>query len=443
MIKHRKICIACWLGLVFLTVTNTRVFAFAIEVKVKSKAQIFADDIQPQVVTWRRYIHQHPELSNREFNTASYIVNALTPLNLEIQTQVAHTGVVAILDTGKPGPVVALRADMDALPVKEATNLSFASTVLTDVDGEVMPVMHACGHDAHVAMLLGAAKILSENRHNLVGKVKFIFQPAEEGVPKGETGGAKLMVEEGVVDDVDVIFGLHVNAHTDIGIVKYKTGGILAAVDPFEIIIRGESAHGAFPWLGIDPIVTSAQVIMGLQTIVSRELRLIDEAAVLTVGTIKGGVRSNIIAESVTMQGTIRTLNPQARKHFYEAVPRKVENIANSMNARAEVTFAKEGNYPLTFNPGELIQQMLPTLNRSAGEHNVKVTKAKTAAEDFSFYQKQVPGLYLLIGSKDPAMELDSVTDHHTANFYVDERGMSLGVTLFLNLTTDFMGVKL
>jgi amidohydrolase len=409
----------------------------------RSRAQKLAASVQPQVVTWRRYLHQHPELSNREFNTAKYILNVLKPLNLEIQTQVAHTGIVATLTTGKPGPVVALRADMDALPIKETVPLSFASQVTTKVGGEVTPVMHACGHDTHVAMLLGAAKILSENREHLVGKVKFIFQPAEEGAPEGEAGGAKLMVEDGVVDDVDVIFGLHVNAQTDIGIVKYKAGGMLAAVDPFAITIEGKPAHGAFPWLGVDPIVTSAQVIMGLQTIVSRELRLIDEAAVMTVGTIKGGERSNIIAQSVTMTGTIRTLNPQARQHFYEAVPRKVKHIAKSMNATAEVALPLADNYPVTFNPPALMQRMLPTLKRSAGEDNVQLTKAKTAAEDFSFFQQQVPGLYLLIGSKDPAVPLSSVADHHTSDFFVDERGMELGVTLFLNLTTDFMGVKL
>ncbi|MBU2978550.1 amidohydrolase [Alteromonas sp. C1M14] len=406
-------------------------------------AQQLAAEVQPEVVRWRRYLHQHPELSNREFQTAEYIIQALEPFGLTLQTKVAHTGVVAVLDSGKPGPVVALRADMDALPIKESLDLPFASNVVTEVDGKPTPVMHACGHDAHVAMLLGAAKILSENRDKLIGKVKFIFQPAEEGPPNGEAGGAKLMVEQGVVDDVDVIFALHLNAHTDIGMVKYKPGGLLAAVDPFKITLHGKPAHGAFPWLGVDPIVASAQVIMGLQTIVSREIRLIDEAAVLTVGTIQGGVRSNVIAESVTMSGTIRTLNHKARQHMYEAVPRKVNLIAESMNVTAQVELPLRDNYPVTFNPPALMDRMLPTLLRTAGTGKVKLTKAKTAAEDFSFFQQQVPGLYLLIGSKDPDMPLSMVADHHSPDFYVDERGLSLGVTLFLNLTTDYMGVHL
>lgn len=408
-----------------------------------NKAQQLAAEVEQQVIEWRRHIHQYPELANREFKTAKYIVDALTPLHLNIESQVAHTGVVAVLDTGKPGPVVALRADMDALPIQENRPLSFASKVTTSIEGEDVPVMHACGHDAHVAMLLGAAKILSEQRDHLIGKVKFIFQPAEEGAPIGEAGGAKLMVEQGVMDDVDVIFGLHVNAHTDIGIVKYKPGGLLAAVDPFEITVHGQSAHGAFPWLSVDPVVTSAHIITGLQTIVSRELRLIDEAAVLTIGTINGGRKSNIIPESVTMRGTIRTLNNEAREHMYEAVPRKVKHIAASMNATADVKLPLQDDYPVTFNPPELMERMLPTLHRSAGEGHVKLTKAKTAAEDFSFFQQQVPGLYLLIGSKDPAIPVSEVADHHTPDFYIDERGLSLGVTLFLNLTTDYMGVTL
>ncbi|MEP1384695.1 MAG: amidohydrolase [Paraglaciecola sp.] len=432
------------LGLVAFLQSNTIFAASSSVLSTDNNAvNLMAEAVQGDVVKWRRHIHQHPELSNREFNTAKYIVSILETFDLKIQENVAHTGVVAILDTEKPGPVVALRADIDALPIKETTNLSFASRVTTFEGGKELPVMHACGHDAHTAMLLGAAKLLSENRDKLVGKVKFVFQPAEEGQPEGEEGGAELMVAQGVMDDVDVVFGLHVNAHTDIGVVKYKEGGILAASDSFKITINGKPAHGAFPWLSIDPVVTGAQVIMGLQTIVSRELRLIDEAATLSIGTIQGGVRTNIIPASVIMTGTIRTLDPAARKHVYEALPRKVNDIASSMNATAEIELPYTANYPITYNPKELMERMLPSLERSAGKDNVQLTKAKTASEDFSYYQQKVPGLYLLIGSKDPDVPLNQVYDHHTPGFYVDERGMSLGVSLFLNLTSDYMGVEL
>ncbi|MCH1414866.1 MAG: amidohydrolase, partial [Glaciecola sp.] len=281
------------------------------------------DEVEAQVIQWRHHFHEFPELSNREFKTAAYIEQYLRSLGLQVQTGIAKTGVVGLLDTGKPGPVVALRADMDALPIEESSDLPFKSVQRGKFNGKDVPVMHACGHDTHMAMLMGAAKILTDMQDDLVGQVKFIFQPAEEGSPEGEVGGAEIMVEEGVLKnpDVDAIFGLHISAATPVGKVLWREGGIMAAVDPFKIVIKGKQAHGAYPWLSVDPITTAAQTIMSLQTIVSRELQLLDDAAVITIGAINGGNRSNIIPNEVELVGTIRTLNEKARDHIYEALP--------------------------------------------------------------------------------------------------------------------------
>ncbi|MGB3724642.1 MAG: amidohydrolase [Glaciecola sp.] len=400
-----------------------------------------ATDIEPQVIKWRHHLHQYPELSNREFETAKYVEKYMRELGLEVQTGVAITGVVAVLDSGKPGPTVALRADMDGLPVKEQNDLPYKSVQMGELDGNTVPVMHACGHDTHVAMLMGAATLLTNMKGELRGKVKFIFQPAEEGAPTGERGGAEVMVEEGVLKnpDVDVIFGLHISANTDIGKVRYKHGGIMAAVDPFKIVVKGKQAHGAYPWKSVDPVTTSAQIIMALQTIVSREIKVIDDAAVVTIGSIHGGNRSNIIPNEVTMVGTIRTLNKAAREHMYEALPRKVKGIADSMRAEAEVTLPLDYSYPITFNDHALMDQMLPTLINTAGKENVINSKAVTGAEDFSFFQQQVPGVYLWIGGKPlDVSEADSPA-HHTPEFYVDDKGMKLGVELMTNMTLDYM----
>lgn len=400
-----------------------------------------ADKIESQVIEWRHHLHQNPELSNREFETAKYVEKYLRGLGLEVQTGVAITGVVAILDSGKPGPVVALRADMDGLPVPEQNDLPWKSTKRGILNGNDVPVMHACGHDTHMAMLMGAAKILTEMKSELRGKVKFIFQPAEEGAPRGEKGGAEIMVKEGVLEnpDVDVIFGLHISANTDIGKVRYREGGTMAAVDPFKIVIKGKQAHGAYPWLSVDPITTAAQVIMGLQTIVSRELKLIDDAAVVTIGSIHGGNRSNIIPNEVELVGTIRTLNKASREHIYEALPRKVKGIADSMRAEAEVTLPLDYNYPITFNDHALTAQMLPTLQRSAGKDNVIYSKAVTGAEDFSFFQEKVPGLYLWVGGKPLDVPPSEAPAHHTPEFYVDDAGMKTGVKLLTDMTLDYM----
>ncbi|WNC67870.1 amidohydrolase [Thalassotalea nanhaiensis] len=398
-------------------------------------------DVEQDVIEWRRHFHQHPELSNREFETAKTIAQELNKLGLDVQTGVAHTGVVAILDSGKPGPVVALRADIDGLPVTETSDLPFASKVTTDYNGAQTGVMHACGHDTHIAMLLGTAKVLTANKDKLTGKVKFIFQPAEEGAPIGEEGGAKLMVKEGVMKspDVDVIFGLHVWANLDVGKISYREGGTLAAVDQFKILVKGKQAHGAYPWKSVDPIVTSAQIIMGLQTIVSRELKLIDDAGVVTVGSIHGGVRSNIIPNEVEIIGTLRSLNPEMREQIREAVTRKATTIAASMNATVEVTVPFGVNYPVTYNKPELMREMLPGLQAALGHENVVQAKAVTGAEDFSFYQEQVPGLFLGVGGKPLDVKASDAPAHHTPEFFVDESGMQTGIKAMVGLTMDYM----
>ena len=400
-----------------------------------------ANKVEADVISWRHHFHEFPELSNREFKTAEYVASYLKSLGLQVQTGVAKTGVVAILDSGKPGPVVALRADMDGLPVKEESALSYRSNQVGEYNGKEVPVMHACGHDTHMAMLMGAAKILTDIKGELKGKVKFIFQPAEEGAPAGEKGGAEVMVKEGVLKnpDVDAIFGLHISANTDVGTVRYNSGGTMAAVDPFKIVVHGKQAHGAYPWKSVDPIVTSAQMIMSIQTIVSRELKLIDDAAVVSIGSIHGGNRSNIIPSEVEMVGTIRTLNKAAREHIYEALPRKVKAIAESMGAEAELTLPLDYYYPITYNDPELTQQMLPTMQRTAGVENTLLSKPVTGAEDFSFFQEQVPGLYVWVGGKPLDVSEEDSPAHHTPEFYVDDSGMKLGVKLLTNFTLDYM----
>ncbi|MFC3648930.1 amidohydrolase [Planctobacterium marinum] len=400
-----------------------------------------ADEIEPKVIEWRHHFHQHPELSNGEFETAKYIADYMRELGFEVQTGVAKTGVVAILDSGKPGPVIGLRADMDGLPVLESNDLAWKSTAKGEYNGNEVPVSHACGHDTHMAMLMGAATILASKKSELKGQVKFIFQPAEEGAPAGERGGAEVMVEEGVLKnpDVDVIFGLHIWAGLDVNTVAYRAGGIMAAVDPFKVVVKGKQAHGAYPWLSVDPVVTSAQIIMGLQTIVSRELELVEDGAVVTIGKIQGGVRSNIIPNEVEMVGTIRTLNDAAREHIYESLPRKVKAIAESMGATAEVTLPLDYNYPVTYNDPELMADMVDTLVRTAGKDHVTSRKPTTGAEDFSFFQKEIPGLYLFVGGKPLDVPVKEAPAHHTPEFYVDDSGMKLGVKLLTNLTMDYM----
>lgn len=404
--------------------------------EIKQKIDTRANELEEQVIEWRRYFHENPELSNREFNTAKKIAEHLESLGLEVQTEIAHTGVVGILNGGKPGPVVALRADIDALPVIERTDVPFKSTVMGEYQGNEVGVMHACGHDTHIAILMGVAQILTEMKDDLKGTVKFIFQPAEEGAPKGEEGGAELMVKEGVLKnpDVDAIFGLHISDDTPVGEIEYRPKGIMASVNSFDIKVTGKQAHGSAPWGGIDPIVTSAQIINNIQTIVSRSMPLTRQAAVVTVGVINGGVRNNIIPEEVTMQGTIRALDEEMRQLIFKRLETVVQNTAESNGAIAELTINK--GYPITYNDPELTAQMLPTLEETAGKENVILINAITGAEDFSFFQKEIPGLYFFIGGKAPDRE---ASGHHTPDFYIDESGLKLGVRAMSNLVIDYM----
>ena len=396
-------------------------------------------EVEPQVIEWRRWIHEHPELSNREYQTSAYVAEKLRSWGIETTTGIAHTGVKGVLRGGRPGPVVALRADMDALPVTERTPVPFASKVRSTYLGQEVGVMHACGHDTHVAILLGVAKVLSSMREELPGTVVFIFQPAEEGAPPGEEGGARLMVKEGVLKnpDVDVVFGLHISSSLEVGKIRYKPGGTMAASDRLEILVKGKQTHGSRPWAGVDPITVSAQIIMGLQTIVSRQMDLTNEAVVVTVGKIDGGVRNNIIPEQVRMIGTIRTLDTLMQRKVHERIRRTATKIAESAGAEAEVDI--HIGYPVTFNDPELTRQMLPTLERSAGKENVILGKAITGAEDFSFYAREVPGLFFFLGGMPKGMDPEEAPPHHTPDFYVDESGLLLGVKTLTNLTLDYM----
>lgn len=408
---------------------------------IYKKIERLSENVENSVVKWRRHIHQNPELSNREFMTAKYVSNHLKSLGLEVQENIAHTGVVAILEGGLPGSVVALRADMDALPVTERVDLPFASKVKTIYKDVEVGVMHACGHDTHVAILMGVASVLTEIKEEVKGTVKFIFQPAEEGAPEGEEGGAELMVKEGVLKnpDVDAIFGLHVGSGFNVGNVAVRPKGIMAAVDEFRIDLKGKQTHGSRPWDGIDPIVTAAQMINSLQTIVSRNLELTEAAAVITVGAIHGGVRSNIIPEDLYMLGTIRTLRPSMRKTLLNRFEEVVLNLAEANNVEAKITYGT--SYPITFNQPELYENMLPTLRRVNKPENVIFLNARTGAEDFSFFQQEIPGMYFFIGGSKEGVDPRTVL-HHSPDFYVDDSAMQTGIRSMVALTLDFISKK-
>ena len=398
-----------------------------------------AETVFDQVVEWRRHFHENPELSNREEETAAYIADYMRSLGLEVKTGIAHTGVVAILEGGKPGPVVGLRADIDALPVKERTDVPFKSTKTTTYLGQEVGVMHACGHDTHIAMLMGAAKILTEIKSDLQGTVKFIFQPAEEGAPPGEEGGAELMVEEGVLQnpDVDVIFGQHINSQTEVGTIRYRPEGTMAAADRFVITVKGKQTHGSTPWTGVDPILTSAKIIEGLQTIISRQTELTKAAAVISVGKINSGVRNNIIPEEAEMIGTIRTLDTGMQEKIHNDIRHVATKIGESMGAEVEVDIQK--GYPVTFNDPALTADMVPTLEKLAGKENIVLSDAITGAEDFSFFQKKIPGFYFFVGGMPQGMDPADAAPHHTPDFYIEEEGMKLGVKALAALTVDYM----
>jgi amidohydrolase len=408
---------------------------------LKPKINSAADAIEKKVIAWRRDFHENPELGNLEFRTSKIIADHLRSLGIEVQEKVAVTGVVGVLKGGKPGPVVALRADMDGLPVTERVDVPFKSKVMTEYNGQKTGVMHACGHDSHVAMLMGVAEVLSSMKNDLAGTVKFIFQPAEEGVYdakllKNGKSGAELMVTEGVLENpkVDAVFGLHIKSEIEAGKIGYRFGPLMAAVDQLGIKLKGRQTHGANPWKGIDPIVTASQIVLGLQTIVSRNVNITENPAIVTVGAIHGGIRQNIIPESLEMIGTIRTFDASQRELVHRRINEIATNIAASAGATAEVKI--DTGYPVTFNDPTLTEKMIGTLESIAGKTNVYIQPLETGAEDFSFFQQKVPGIFFFLGGK-PKGSTDSAP-HHTPDFYIDESGFTLGVKSLASLTVDY-----
>lgn len=398
-----------------------------------------AKALLPKVIEWRRHLHQNPELGNREFKTMAYIAEHLKKLGFEVKTGVAKTGVVALLKGGKPGPVVALRADIDALPIAERVNVPYKSTVMADYLGAQVPVMHACGHDTHVAILMGTAEVLASMKKDVPGTVKFIFQPAEEGPPGTEEGGAPLMVKEGVMENpkVDAIFGLHIAAGLEIGKIKYKSGSFMASSDWFTIKVKGKGAHGSAPWNGIDPIMISAQIINGLQTIVSRSEDLTKAPVVITVGKFNGGVRENIIPEEVTFSGTIRTLDAAMQKDVFDKIRRTASNIAEALGGTAEVTI--DNKTLVTYNTPELVSMMIPSLQTAAGKENTSEGTWTTGAEDFSFFGEKAPAFFFNLGGMPKGAQ---PTGHHTPDFVIDDSMLDVGVKAFCNLVFDYSKVK-
>ena len=394
--------------------------------------------IQNRLVEWRRHLHEHPELSNREFKTSAYIIEQLSKLGLEVKTGVAKTGVVAILKGGKPGPVVALRADMDALPVKERVNISFASKDSAVYLGQIVPVMHACGHDAHVAMLLGTAEVLSSMKKDIAGTVKFFFQPAEEGTPGDEEGGASLMVKEGVMDNpkVDAVFGMHIESWIPAGDIQYKSGAFMASSVWFSIKVKGKSSHGAQPWLSVDPILVSGQILEGLQHIVSRQMDLTKAPVVITVGKINGGVRNNIIPEECTMDGTIRTLDSKMQEEVQTRIRQTAEKIAEASNAMAVVSF--DIKTLVNYNDPGLVEKMIPSLQTAAGKSNVRPMEWVTGAEDFSYFGTKAPSFFFYIGGMPRGNDPAKAPPHHTPDFMIDDSYLYVGVKTFCQIIFDY-----
>lgn len=404
-----------------------------------ARIDLAAAAVEEQVIAWRRDLHQHPELGNREFRTAGIVADHLRALGLdEVRTGVAHTGVVGLLKGALPGPVVALRADMDALPVTEEVDMPFASKVRSTWNGEAVGVMHACGHDCHVAILMGVAQVLAGLRAQLRGSVKFIFQPAEEMPPEGEDGGAQMMVAEGALENPTprAIFGLHVTSRQNVGHIGYRPGPAMASSDKLKITVHGRQTHGAAPWMGVDPIVTAAQVVLGLQTVVSRTIDLTQEPAVVSLGAIRGGVRENIIPESVEMRGTIRTFNEDMRDDIHERVTTLAEAVSRGSRAGCTVCITK--NYPVTVNDPVLTEAMVPTLQRVAGDGLQLVPKV-TGSEDFSFFQRVVPGLFVFLGVTPAGADPRKAAPNHSPRFFVDESGLLLGVRALAHLACDYL----
>ena len=410
--------------------------------KLKKQAAAAADKIESKCIAWRRDLHQNPELGNRETRTAKIIATHLRSLGIEVKEGVAKTGVVGILKGGKPGPCIALRADMDGLPIVERVDIPFASKQKSTYNGQEVGVMHACGHDTHVAMLMSTAEILAGMRSEIKGTIKFFFQPAEEGAPDGEEGGAELMIKEDVMEDpkVDAIFGMHIESDIEVGRIEYKSGAFMASSDWFHVVVKGKGSHGSQPWKGIDPIHIAAQIIGGLQTIVSRQMELTKAPVVITVGKINGGVRNNIIPEECVFDGTIRTLDNDMQKEVHKKVKLMAEKIAEASEAKAEVTI--NTRTLVTYNTPELVKKMIPSLQSAAGVENVAEREWVTGAEDFSFYGTKAPAFFFYLGGMPKGGDKKKAPPHHTADFFVDEAGMKTGIKAFCDLVFDYMNMK-
>ena len=410
----------------------------ALQNQIDNKAKA----ISSKLVEWRRHIHQNPELGNREFKTMEYIAAHLKSLGLEVTTGVAKTGVVAILRGGKPGPVIALRADIDALPVKERVDVPYKSVAMSEYNGAPVSVMHACGHDTHTSILMRTAEVLSSMKKDIAGTVKFFFQPAEEGSPGTEEGGAPLMIKEGVMENptVDAVFGLHIASGLEIGKIKYVSGSMMASSDWFTIKIKGKQTHGSSPWSGIDPIVVGAQLINQLQTIVSRQEDLTIAPLVITVGKFHSGVRSNIIPEEAELEGTIRTLDSKMQKDVHE----KMKNIAKNLGASwgAQIDLNIDTKTLVTYNDPALVKMMLPSLERASGKENTTEGRWTTGAEDFSFFADKVPSFFFNLGGMPKGMDPAKAAPHHTPDFYLDDSMLNTGVKAFCNIVFDYASLK-
>lgn len=428
--------ILCTIGMLIMLFNTIEAQDISKTIETKALA------IQTKLTEWRRHLHQHPELGNREYNTAAYVTAHLKTLGLEIQTGVAKTGVVAILKGGKPGPCIALRADMDALPVKERVNLPYASKDSGDFLGQKVPVMHACGHDAHVAMLMGTAEVLAALKKDIAGTVKFIFQPAEEGPPGDEPGGAGLMVKEGVMNNpkVDVIFGMHIESWIPAGDIQYKTGSFMASTDAFTVKVKGKQTHGSQPWLGVDPVAVSANIIEAFQQIVSRQMDIVKAPVVITVSKINGGVRFNIIPEEINMEGTLRTLDEKMHEEVQQRMKFTAAKIAEASNATAEVNFIEKTL--VTYNNPELVEKMIPSLQTAAGKENVRSMNWVTGGEDFSYYGIKAPAFFFYFGGMPRGNDAKNAPPHHTPDFMIDDSRLYVGVKAFCQLVLDYGKLK-
>ena len=421
-------------GSVLFTVISAPSFASSINTQLEQATQ----SVSEKVITWRRHLHQYPELSNREFETAKYITNHLKSLGLEVQTGIAHTGVVAKLSGGKKGPLIALRADMDALPVTEQVDLPFASKQTSTYRGNEVGVMHACGHDTHVAILMAVAESLVKIKEQLAGEVLFVFQPAEEGAPEGEEGGAELMLKEGLFKQKpEAVFGLHVTSSLNTGQIGFREGPLMASEDSFTINVTGRQTHGSRPWNGVDPIVASSQIIMATQTIASRQVDVTKAPSVISFGAINGGIRSNIIPDNVELIGTIRTFDQTMRADIKKRLAKTAELVAESAGAKADVHI--DHGYPVTVNNIALTQKMTPTLARIAGADNIITTDLITGAEDFSYYALETPGLFYFLGVTPKDQNAKTAPSNHSPQFYVDESALQLGVESLSQLVVDYL----